>query len=153
MERGELQANTAGLTNLTSSRAEWVRDGKIRVLMQYTGNAALNRDNPILKGVPTAIDLVPAERDRKLLRFLFSKYRMARVIFAAPGVPAERIRALRSAFDATVKDPAFLGDSKKAGLEINPVSGHEVTALIKKIYATPAETVERARSILLSGKQ
>jgi len=152
MERGELQANTTGLTNLTSSRAEWVRDGKIRVLVQYTGNT-VDKTSPILKGVPSALDLVESEQDRTLLRFLFSKYRMARVIFAAPGAPPERIQTLRDAFDATMKDPAFLSESAKAGLEVNPFRGAEVAALIKELYAVPPAIVERARAILLSDQK
>ena len=152
MERGELQANTTGLTNLTSSRAEWVRDGKIRVLVQYSGNA-VDESSPILKGVPSALDLVESEDDRTMLRFLFSKYRMARVIFAAPGSPSERIKALQMAFDATMKDPAFLSESAKAGLDVNPVSGADVAALVKQLYAVPPAIVERARTILLSDQK
>lgn len=144
MERGELQANTTGLTNLTSSRADWVRDGKIRMLIQYTAE----KTSP-LKDVPFALDLVQTDEDRDVLRFLFAKYRMARVIFAAPEVPVDRIGALRTAFDRTMKDPAFLEESAKVGLDINPISGNDVDSLVKKLYATPKRIVDKARSVLL----
>jgi tripartite-type tricarboxylate transporter receptor subunit TctC len=152
MERGELQANTAGLTNLTSSRADWVRDHKIRALVQYTGTEKGEKSS-ILRGVPSAVDLVPTDSDRTLLRFLFAKYRMARVIFAAPEVVAERIQALRAAFDATMTDSAFLDESAKVGLEVKPVGGRDVAKLIQELYATPNDVVERARSILLSDQR
>jgi tripartite-type tricarboxylate transporter receptor subunit TctC len=151
MERGELQANATGLTNLTSSRSEWVRDHKIRILVQYTGGSASS--SPVLKGVPSALDLVKSDDDRTLLRFLFSKYKIARVIFAAPDVPPERIRALQDAFDSTMKDKAFLNESTKAGVEINPVNGIEVAQLVNEIYKVSPSIVERARTILLSDQK
>jgi tripartite-type tricarboxylate transporter receptor subunit TctC len=151
MERGELQANTTGLTNLTSSRSEWVRDHKIRVLVQYTGGNASS--SPILQGVPSALDLVKTDDDRTLLHFLFSKYKMARVIFAAPDVPPERIKALQQAFDSTMKDKAFLDESTKAGVVINPVSGPDVAQLVADIYKVPPAIVERARTLLLSDQK
>jgi tripartite-type tricarboxylate transporter receptor subunit TctC len=71
-----------------------------------------------------------------------SRQTMARPYVAPPGIPADRLRALRAAFDATMKDPAFLADAKRQELEVRPVSGAEAQVLIKDIYATPAEVVK-----------
>ena len=148
VERGEVHGNTTGLTNLKSEKAEWVKSGKIRVLLQYG-----LRPSPDLKDVPSALDLATNDEDRDLLRFFLSKYQMARVLFAPPGVPAERVAILRRAFDATMKDPAFLTESATVGLDISPTSGEEVAALIARLYATPPAIVERLRSLLLAGRK
>jgi tripartite-type tricarboxylate transporter receptor subunit TctC len=144
MERGEIEANTTGVMNLTSSRAEWVRDGKIRIMIQYTAN----RDSP-LKDVPFALDLVKTDEDRAVLTFLFSKYQMARGIFAGPKVRGDRVAALRSAFDATMDDPAFRDEATKVGIEISPMSGKDIANLVASLYRTPPAIVERARATLL----
>jgi tripartite-type tricarboxylate transporter receptor subunit TctC len=145
MERGEVQANTTGLTNLTSSKADWLQQGKIRVLVQYA-----TEPSPVLKGVPLITDFIATDEDREVLRFFLSKYRMARLLMAPPDVPADRVQTLRTAFDATMTDPAFLEESAKAGLRIEPQSGADVTATIQKLYTTPKPIVERTRAILLS---
>ena len=69
---------------------------------------------------------------------------MARPYVAPPGVPVERVRALRAAFDATMKDAAFLADAKRQDLEVRPISGAEADALLKEVYATPASVVKLA---------
>jgi tripartite-type tricarboxylate transporter receptor subunit TctC len=148
VERGEVHGNTTGLTNLKSEKAEWVKSGKIRVLLQYG-----LQPSPDLEGVPSALDLMTNDEDRTLLRFFLSKYQMARVLFAPPGVPADRVTVLRRAFDATMKDPAFLADSKTVGLDIAPTSGEDVAALVAELYATPPKIVERVRSILLAARK
>jgi tripartite-type tricarboxylate transporter receptor subunit TctC len=71
-----------------------------------------------------------------------------RPFFLPPGVPADRIKALRQAFDATVKDPAFLGDAARAKIDIDPLSGEAVQTLIAEVSKTPADVVERVRAAL-----
>ena len=73
-----------------------------------------------------------------------SRQTMARPYVAPPGVPADRLAALRAAFEATTKDPAFLADAKRQDLEVRPVGGIEAQALIKEIYATPPALVKLA---------
>lgn len=145
LERGEVQANSTGLTNLASSRAEWLRDKKIRVLVQFTERPARG-----FESVPTAFALAKTDEDREILRFFLSKNRIARLLMAPPGVMPDRIATLRSAFDATMKDKDFLSESAKMGLPVDPVDGAEVTRIIEKLHETPVTLVERTRSILLS---
>jgi tripartite-type tricarboxylate transporter receptor subunit TctC len=73
---------------------------------------------------------------------------MARPLFAPPGVPPERIAALRSAFDATMRDPQFLAEAERIGLDVNPLSGEGITALIRQVQATPQPVVDRLRELL-----
>jgi tripartite-type tricarboxylate transporter receptor subunit TctC len=73
-----------------------------------------------------------------------SRQTMARPYVMPPGVPAERLQALRAAFDATMKDPAFLADAKRQDLEVRPISGGDADALIREVYATPPAIVKLA---------
>jgi tripartite-type tricarboxylate transporter receptor subunit TctC len=79
---------------------------------------------------------------------VFAKFGMSRPFLAPPGLAPERLAALRRAFDATLRDEAFLADAKKLGLEISPVRGEDVEALVARIMSTPAALAERAREIL-----
>src|SRR5262249_55257285 len=118
VERGEVQGNNTGLSNVTVNKADWLRDGKVRILLQL-GTDRL----AALPDVPTALELAPTEADRALLRFYAVKFNMARPLFAPPEVPAERLAALRAAFDTTMKDPQYLEEARRIGLEINPLGG------------------------------
>ena len=77
---------------------------------------------------------------------------MARPFAAPPGVPAERLAALRAAFDATMKDPDFLEEAKKLELEVRPVDGEELTKLVQDLAASPPEVLEQATKVLQDAK-
>ena len=83
-----------------------------------------------------------------MLELIFAKYQMGRPLFVPPNVPEDRVAALRTAFDATMKDPALLADAEKERLEIRPVSGKDVQAMVAKLYATPESLVQKARDVL-----
>jgi tripartite-type tricarboxylate transporter receptor subunit TctC len=73
---------------------------------------------------------------------------MGRPIFAPPGIPAERTRALRQGFEKTMKDPAFIADRKAVNEEVNSSSAEEVEALLKTLFETPKELVEETKTII-----
>lgn len=100
---------------------------------------------PELPQVPLVTDLAPDAKIRAAIRLLVARESMARPFAAPPGVPAGRVQALRAAFDATVRDPAFVAEIDRLGLEVSPVSGPDVEALIRDIYAAPPEVVDLAR--------
>jgi tripartite-type tricarboxylate transporter receptor subunit TctC len=83
-----------------------------------------------------------------MFEVLFTDQVMGRPFVAAPGVPADRIAALRAAFDATVKDAAFLAEAKAQRMEIDPVTGIEINALLDRVHAAPAEVIARIRQIV-----
>ena len=143
MERGEVQANSTGLSNLTVNRPQLLADGKVRILLQY-GSARL----PQLPEVPTAIELMTSDADREMWRIYTLKYAFARPLALPPDVPAERVAALRAAFDATMADPRYIADVRRLGLDVNPLDGETVTRLIGEIQATPEPVIARLRELL-----
>lgn len=143
VERGEVHGNTTGYTNLAGTKADWLRDGKIRILIQYALEPSKR-----LADVPPALDLARTEEDRAVLRFLLAKYKMARPLLAPPEIPPERLAILRKGFADTMQDPDFRADAAKAGLDINPVSGEEIAKLVAALNATPAAVVARTRALL-----
>ena len=144
IERGELQGNAGmGLASLKSQTQAWIDEKKIRFLLQFN-----LKPYPELKGVPLVMDLAKTDEQRTAMRLLFGRIEYARPYFMPPGVPAERVAALRRAFDATMKDPAFLADAQKLQLELSPMTGEEVQAIVADIVKTPPEIVKRVRNAL-----
>jgi hypothetical protein len=124
------------------TKPEWLEKNLITVLVQF-GIAP----NPEIKA-PFILDLLKNADDKQVVRTAIAQLAMARPFTAPPGVPADRLAALRAAFDATVKDPAFLADAKKQQLDITPYSGAQIDALMKDIYATPPALVARVRAAM-----
>ena len=143
VERGEVQGNTTGLTNLVVTKADWIRQGRIRMLVQFGGERVAE-----IKDVPAVVELAASEDDREIWRFFTSKFKMARPLALPPEVPAERVRALQDAFDATMRDPQFLEEAKQIGLQIDPLGGEAIGRLIAQMQATPEALVERLRRLL-----
>jgi tripartite-type tricarboxylate transporter receptor subunit TctC len=143
MERGETEAR-CGMSwgGLKASRPDWLRDGKIKVVIQI----ALKKD-PELADVPLVMDFVKNDDDRKAIEFLYATQEMGRPIVAPPGIPAAQRDALRSAFDRTMTDPQFLADAKRSNLEISPIPGSEVEAIVNRLYGTPKPIVDRVEAL------
>ncbi len=142
-ERGEVHGISTAHSTLMANRADWVRDGKVNILVQFGGTRLHD-----LPDVPTAIELAPDAEARQLLEFIASKFILARPYALPPDTPKDRVAALRAAFDATMKDPAFLRDAEKVSLLINPVGGEEMHRLIDRIEQTPDAIVDSIREIL-----
>jgi len=147
VERGEVQGNNTGLSNLTVNKADWLRDNKVRILLQY-GSERL----ALLKDVPTAVELASTEIDRALLRFYALKFNMARPLTLPPDVPADRSEALQTAFAATMKDPQYLAETRRLGLDVNWLGGEEIMRLIRQIQETPQPVADRLRELLARAK-
>ena len=145
-ERGEIQGNNAGLSTLTVNKADWMRDNKVRILLQF-GTERLEA----LKDVPTVLELAGSDDDRAMLRFYALKFAMARPLVLPPDVPPERVDALQAAFEATMKDPQYLADAKKIGLDTNWVGGAGMAELVRQIQETPQPLVDRLREFLVRG--
>jgi tripartite-type tricarboxylate transporter receptor subunit TctC len=146
VEKGEVHGEAGkDWTTLTSTRPQWIRDKKVNILVQMGMRA-----HPDLKGVPMAIDLARTPVDRQVMEVVFAKYGMARPFMAPPDMPADRLAALRRAFDATMQDPAFLAEAQRLSMEISPVSGGDVEALVTRIMGTPSDLATRAREALKS---
>jgi tripartite-type tricarboxylate transporter receptor subunit TctC len=138
MERGEADGHVALLANLTVGKPDWFRDKKVRILVQFGA-----RRSPELPDVPTAAELATKQEDRDLLTFYSLKYDMAYPIGLPPGVPTPVVEVLQAAFDETMKDPEFLRDAQRSGLEVSPLGGKAVEALMRQIDQTPQAVVDR----------
>jgi len=142
LERGEVEGNCGlGWTFLKLRKADWLKEKKINILFQWS-----LAKHPDLPNVPLIIDSAKSAEDRKVFEFLLATQEMGRPFFAPPGVPAERVKALREAFARTLKDAQFLTDADKMGIEVQHVGGEAVQALIERIYAAPPEVIARAKA-------
>src|SRR5712691_993670 len=144
IERGEIQGNGGiGWASVKAQTQHWIDGKKIRVLAQY----GLKR-NAELAEVPTMLELANTEADRQAMTMLFARTEYGRPYFLPPDVPAARVAALRRAFDATMKDPAFTAEAAKLQLDVDPMTGEEVQALVGKLAQTPPEIAARVRAAL-----
>ena len=140
MEREEVHGRFGWSWGSVKSRAKsWLDDKKIDVLFQMGLNKA-----PDMPNVPWIMDYVKNDRDRQALELLFSPQVTAWPLIAPPDVPADRLKALRAAFDATMKDKDFLVEADKLKLEVEPVSGEEMHKLVQRLGTFDKSVVERA---------
>ena len=144
MERGELDGYCSFTwAAIKSARPNWLRDKQINVLLQL--NMA---KHPELPDVPLVADLAQDEATRQILTLAFGAQKMGRPVATTPDVPAERVQALRRAFDAAMQDPEFREDAKRSGLEVDgPITGQEVDEVLGAIYTTPKAIVQRYEAI------
>ncbi len=142
MERGEVDSLGVTWGELKVEKSDLVRDRKIRVLVQSAPKA----DD--LPEVPTVDELAKDEADRGPMDFLLSGNALGRPLAAPPGTPAERVAALRAAFEETMKDPRFLHDVEVSRTEFGPIRGDTLQRSVEQILATPKPWIERARVIL-----
>ena len=141
MERGEVTGRCGWSWSSLLSQSKPLLDGKkINIVVQF----ALQKHED-LPDVPLAMDMATTPQDKAALKLIISRQSIARPFAAPPGLPADRVQALRAAFDATMKDPQFLAEAKRLDLEVRPVGGAEVEKLIKEIYATPPDIVKLAQ--------
>ncbi len=144
MERGEvLGRGSNSWASWKSTKPDWLAEKKIIMLAQV----GLKRD-PELAEVPLLLELVTDDRDRKLMTFISAETAISRALVTTPGVPAERVTALRRAFDATMKDPQFLAEADKAKMDIRAMTGEDAQVIADGIANTPAEVVNYAKDVL-----
>jgi tripartite-type tricarboxylate transporter receptor subunit TctC len=126
-------------STLKASRPDWIRERKLNLILQM----ALNKP-PELAAVPSALDLVTNPASRQVLELILIRQEMGRPLVAPPGVPSDRVAALRAAFAATMTDGEFLADAARFQLEIEPLAGEAVGKLLATAYAAPRDIVGRA---------
>jgi tripartite-type tricarboxylate transporter receptor subunit TctC len=145
MARGELDGRGANTwASYKASAPAEVRGHKFNVLVQI----GLRKDRD-LPQVPLLNDLVAGHAaDEPVARFMSLSLAITRPVAAPPGVPEDRVRLLRRAFDATMKDADFLADAKRVGSEIDPMSGEEVQRAVAQIMATPKAVADRTQAII-----
>ena len=143
MERGEVMGHAGiGLVTAKARNQQWFAEKKVKIIAQYGF-----RPHPELADVPL-FELPKDEGDRQAYSVIVARQEYGRPLLTPPGVPAERLAALRRAFDAAMKDPDLLNEAGRQTLEINPVKGEELDRLSAQIMATPAAVGERLRRVL-----
>jgi tripartite-type tricarboxylate transporter receptor subunit TctC len=150
IERGEVEGRVGwSWSSLKAGHADWVESGKLKLLMQV----GLQKNPDIPRDVPLIIDIAKTENDRKALKIIFANQSMGRPYVMPPGVPAERVAAVRRAFTEITKDPAFLADAAKRRLEINdPKSGEEIHDILRDVYGSPVDIVAAAQRAIKEGE-
>ena len=143
LERNEVDGVCQNVETIVGSRPDWIADKKVNVLFQ--GGV---RPDPKLKGVPYIVDLARTPEEKQAIEFLYAGNGFGRPFIAPPDVPAERVKMLRDAFMATMKDPQFLADAERQKLGVQPEDGEYLAALIRRIYATPRPIVERVTELI-----
>jgi tripartite-type tricarboxylate transporter receptor subunit TctC len=143
IERGEADARVASWTALKTTRSEWLKDGRIVVPFQ-TG---LKR-HADLPDLPLISDLAVNDAGRRILEFMNSDSSVGWNAVAPPDVRPDRVAVLRQAFDATMRDPEFLADARKQGLEIVPGRGDEVQQVVERTLSTTPDLVTRLAAIV-----
>jgi tripartite-type tricarboxylate transporter receptor subunit TctC len=144
MERGEVQGRCGGLiSSIRSTRPDWFQQKKVNVPIQIARTR-----NPIFPDVPAIVEFAKDERTKKILQLVLAPLEMDRPILAPPGVPAERVAALRTAFHAAMNDPAFIAQAEKENLEIGEVSGHNVAQILNDAFALPPDVPQAVSSAM-----
>jgi tripartite-type tricarboxylate transporter receptor subunit TctC len=141
MERGEIEGRAGNNFNsLKAENSEWLRTGKINLIAQV----GLQRDVEFPQ-VPLLTDFAKNDDDRRILRLFSTDVVIGRPFVTSPGVPAERVALLRRAFDAMMKDPAYVEDSRKASLDVSPTDGATIQSVVAEIVGTPDDVVAKAK--------
>jgi tripartite-type tricarboxylate transporter receptor subunit TctC len=144
LERGEVDGRCGwSWSSVKSTRASWVSEKKITILMQLS-----LAKHPDLPDVPLIVDLAKTDEQRQILKLIFARQALGRPYLAPPNVPQDRVEALRKAFMDTMKDKDFLAEADKAQLEITPIDGATVQRLVTEVYQTPPAIAHKAAEIL-----
>lgn len=142
-ESGEVDGALTSWNTLKRTKSNELAKGEFAVLVQY----GLER-HPDLPNVPAVVEIAGTEEGKKILGFYASGGEIGRSIVAPPGLPAERVKLLRDAFDAMVKDPEFLAEVDKLKVEFSPASGTFMQKLVAETAEAPAEMIAKAQDIL-----
>ena len=141
IERGELDGDCGAWSSIP---LEWINEKKINPVIR--SSPATAPDMP--PDVPYSIEIAPSERDRQIMKLLLESNQLGRPFIASAAVPADRVKILRDAFAATMKDPKFIADAQKLRLPISPVVGEAALKVVEDIYRIPDDIVVAARKVM-----
>jgi tripartite-type tricarboxylate transporter receptor subunit TctC len=142
MERGEVEGHSTSVEVVRALHPTWLSEKRITVLVQY----ALSR-HPELPDVPMSWELGRTPEDQQILKVVANATEVGKMILAPPGLPAERVQALRRAFDATMKDPDFVAELNSNRVELGMMAGEDLQKLVVDLGATPPAMVEKIKAV------
>jgi len=146
IERGEVQGTCGvGWSSVASTRPQWVEGQGVKVIAQegLTSAPELNKRN-----VEMIVSRAADDKQRQLMNMLYAPLKFGRPFVMAPGVPPERLAALRSAFNAALKDPALLAEAQKLRVDVDGLDAAEMQKLVDGLFKAPADVVSKAREVL-----
>jgi tripartite-type tricarboxylate transporter receptor subunit TctC len=137
VERGEVDGRGSdSWASMKSTHPDWLRDHTVNFLFQIG-----TKREPDLSDVPLWSELGQTDEQRQVLEILSGDVAVGRPILTAPGVPVERVQALRRAFDDTIRDPAFIEAASQAHMDFNPIGGEELQGVVGKIAGAPPNII------------
>jgi tripartite-type tricarboxylate transporter receptor subunit TctC len=142
MERGEVDGHSTSLEIVRALHPEWLSEKKINILVQYS-----LRRHPLLADVPMSWELARNPEEQQILKIVANATEVGKMILAPPGIPADRVTALRRAFDATIKDPEFIEELKSNRVELDSLTGEDLQKVVVDLFATPPAMVEKIKAI------
>jgi tripartite-type tricarboxylate transporter receptor subunit TctC len=144
MQRGEVNG-VCGLpgSSVKSVFSSELKDGRLKLFIQMG-----SRRSDEFGKVPSVFDYAKTPEDHAILQFHFGQLLLGRPLAGPPGIPTERLAALRGALLAVAKDPEFLADAQRAGLDIDPASAEEAMSMLARIAAYPPELLAKARGAI-----
>lgn len=149
LEKGEVESVMGTAWNSVKRQTDWINNNKIRVIIQY--GLTRSRQFP---DVPLFLDFAKTDEQRQTVKFMVGNLVHGKPFVSGPGIPAERVSILRRAFDTTMRDPEFLQEIEKSGLDINePMTGEEVAGLVGEEARTPRAVLENIAAIVDKFKQ
>ncbi|MGH6771840.1 MAG: Bug family tripartite tricarboxylate transporter substrate binding protein [Xanthobacteraceae bacterium] len=143
MERGEIQGRGASWISVVAGKPAYIAEKKLKALVVD----GLTRD-PLIPDAPRLIELAKTDRARQAVTLISASSEFGRAVFAPPGIPADRLAALRKAFDAAIKDPALLADAKKRKLVIEPQNGAKLQKTTADVVSASPEAIAYARQLM-----
>src|SRR5215217_7041127 len=147
VERGEVEGHSTSWTAVKVAHPDWRPDKKINVIVQFS-----LKKHPELQDVPTVVELARNDEERQVLSAVVNAAEIGTSFFTAPGVPKDRVEALRRAFDATMKDPEFLAEAERIKLTVGPLPGEELQKLVADVAAISPAILEKVRAAYATQK-
>ncbi|MDB5641128.1 MAG: tripartite tricarboxylate transporter family receptor [Hyphomicrobiales bacterium] len=146
MERGEVEGHSTSLEAYKSAHPAWLKDGTVRVVVQY----GLTR-HPDLPDVPTCLEIATNDEQRRILGAVVNATEIGKAILSTPAVPADRTRALRDAFMEMTRDAEFQAELEKMRVELTPMSGEKLQALVQEVGDMPPELITKIKAVYGGG--
>jgi tripartite-type tricarboxylate transporter receptor subunit TctC len=141
VERGEVEGHSTSWTALKVAHPDWIRDANVAILVQF----ALKR-HAELPDIPTAVDLARNDEERAILSAVMTATEVGTAFFTTPGVPPDRLTALRRAFDATMQDPELLADAQRIKVGVSPMTGEDLQRLVVEVSQLPPALLDKVRA-------
>jgi tripartite-type tricarboxylate transporter receptor subunit TctC len=141
VERGEVEGHSTSWTALKVAHPDWIRDANVAILVQF----ALKR-HAELPDIPTAVDLARNDEERAILSAVMNATEVGTAFFTTPGVPPDRLTALRRAFDAAMQDPELLAEAQRINVGVSPMTGEDLQRLVVEVSQLPPALLDKVRA-------